>query len=115
MLEISDHETNQRTIETMKNGKTLLMFYTDWCPLCPPIIDILTRLEQEEHGKFNFVKINFDENPISVNVFHVIGVPMVFAIDNGKILKAWGGLVDEQAYREIIHNLLSKSGEKIPY
>jgi thioredoxin-like negative regulator of GroEL len=53
-----------------------LFFYTDWCPLCPLVENILL------DTKNKFLKINFDEQKELVRQYRVAGVPTV--VINGK-------------------------------
>jgi thioredoxin-like negative regulator of GroEL len=95
--------------ESLKIGNYLLMFYASWCPLCPPVIEILSKLEMDECGKIQFARINYDSAPKSVWQFGVPGVPAVLAIKDGKFLHGWGGAFDADSYREIVEKLLENT------
>jgi thioredoxin 1 len=104
MLEVTDS-----TLENaLQSGKYLLMFYTEWCPRCPPIMKMLQELEETEAGKFQFIKINFDTNPQARDFFQIPGVPVVLAIKNKAILAGWGGLTERYAYLKIINEILAE-------
>ncbi len=92
--------------KSLQNGKFLLMFYTDWCPLCPPIIEMLSGLENEEEGKFTFAKIELHSNPDAAKLYCVPGVPLVYAVLDGRPLYGSAGLMLIEGYRAIIHELL---------
>ncbi len=102
MLELTD----ANFIGTLQKGKFLFMFYTDWCPLCPPIIDMLIDLEQEENGKFTFAKIEYDKSPTAIQLYRAFGVPLVYAVLDGRPLYGVGGLLIPEGYRMIVHELL---------
>jgi thioredoxin-like negative regulator of GroEL len=59
MIEIDDSSGP----EALKNGKCVLVFYTGWCPRCPPVISALLSLEEKHRGQFTAAKIDFDSNP----------------------------------------------------
>ncbi len=96
---------------SISDGNYMLMFYTDWCPLCPPVISILSELEKSEAGKFVFAKIDFDKNPQSKEFFNIPGVPAVLAIKNRKVLHGWAGLKDAEFYRGVINRVLNEPDE----
>lgn len=108
MIEIN--EDNFDSI--LKKGKFLLMFYTDWCPRCPPIIEILKELEVEESGKFQFARINFDENPNAREYFHIPGVPVTMLINDSVVLDVFGGFTDKYAYQKMVNELLNEHAPK---
>jgi thioredoxin-like negative regulator of GroEL len=100
MLELDNKTITKETV----TGNALLLFYTERCPLCSPIIDLLQELEQEACNSIVFAKINFDLYPEIVKEYGIFGVPIVLAIKDGTILHGWGGLSDIDAYRTIIKN-----------
>ncbi len=102
MLELSD----ANFAESLQRGKFLFMFYTDWCPLCPPIIEMLGELEREENGKFTFAKIEYDKSPEAIQRCRAFGVPLVYAVLDGRLLYGVGGLMISEGYRMIVHELL---------
>lgn len=99
MIEIND-TTGPEVLQ--KEGNYLLMFYTDWCPRCPPLAEILDALQKNKNPAFEFVKINYDENPEAVNYFKVIGVPYVFIMKERAVIAGWGGLINKEAYERIL-------------
>ena len=98
VLELND----SNVVKTMENGNFMLMFYAEWCPLVPPIFEILNELEQQEGECFQFAKIHFDFCPEAVKYYGIPGVPTVLAIKNGVVLRGWAGLTDAVAYRNIV-------------
>ena len=102
MLELTD----ANFAKALQKGRFLFMFYTDWCPLCPPIIGMLSELEKAEEGNFTFAKIEYDKNPDAIQRLGAIGVPLVFAVLDGRPLYGVAGLLIAQGYRIIVHELL---------
>jgi thiol-disulfide isomerase/thioredoxin len=107
MIEIND-KTGPNDV---KKGKIILMFYTNWCPKCPPIINELTKLEKKykrnKNKKFTFAKIDYDKNPEAVEFFNIPGVPAIMQIKDKEILQVWVGIetmgVCENAVNELIN------------
>ena len=110
MLELTDANFEQ----SLQEGKFLFMFYTDWCPLCPPIIDMLCELEKAEEGKSTFAKIEYDKSPAAIQLYSAFGVPLVYAVLDGRPLYGVAGLLISEGYRMIVHELLYNSDEAAP-
>ncbi len=92
--------------KSLQKGKFLLMFYTEWCPLCPPILEMLGELEREEGGKFTFAKIELHSNPTAAKHFGVPFIPLEMAVIDGKALYGTAGLLQMEGYRMIVRELL---------
>jgi thioredoxin-like negative regulator of GroEL len=92
--------------KSLEKGTFLFMFYTDWCPLCPIIIERLIELERQEAGGFVFAKIDYDKNPEAVEYWGAIGVPLVLAVLDGRPLYGCAGLLIQEGYRQIVRELL---------
>ena len=95
----------ENVVESTQTGNFLLIFYTEWCPLCSPIINILGRLEQQNSTDTQFAKVNFDTYPKAVEYYGVPGVPTVLAIKNGIVLSGWVGLACENSYKKIVSEI----------
>jgi thioredoxin-like negative regulator of GroEL len=104
MLEITD-STGPGFLKEDRNY--LLMFYTDWCPRCPPLAEALEALEKNRNANFELLKINFDKNPEAVGLFNVTGVPFVFAIVQKNVVAGWGGWADPDVFEERINALFN--------
>ncbi len=102
MLELTDENFEA----PLQNGKFMLMFYTAWCPLCPVIIDILRELEAQEGGRFTFAKIDHDVNWRAAKYYGAFGVPLVFAIADGRPAYGLGGILIADVYRMMIEEFL---------
>lgn len=94
----------------LKSGKYIVMFYTTWCPRCPPMLKALEELEREA-GSFVFAKINFDENREVAEFFQVVGVPATMALSDAHVLYVHNGAEYKDALRERIASL-EQGGEK---
>jgi thiol-disulfide isomerase/thioredoxin len=90
-------------------GNCILMFYTTWCPRCPPVILTLLDLEKKykrnKIKKFTFYKIDFDHNPEAVAFFGILGVPAILSIKNGEVLEGWAGIDNLFVCREAVDRL----------
>ncbi|HCC35361.1 MAG TPA: hypothetical protein DEQ02_06885 [Ruminococcaceae bacterium] len=108
MQELTDNSFE----EALRHGKLLLMFYTDWCPMCPLITDMLNDLERKEGGKFIFARINHDDNPRAADTYGAFGVPIVIAFIEGTPIYGCAGILIPEVYRMIVEELLYSFNEK---
>lgn len=106
MIEVNDASGP----DVIKSGNYILMFYTTWCPRCPPVILTLLDLEKKyrrnKKKKFTFAKIDFDKNPEAKEFFNIIGVPAILAIKNGTVLEGWIGIDNIFICEKAVNKLL---------
>jgi putative thioredoxin len=92
MIEIND-ATGPGAVS---RGNCILMFYTTWCPRCPPVLQKLADLEKKysrnKTKKFTLYKIDFDQNPEAKAFFRIEGVPAILAVKDGAVLEGWVGI-----------------------
>jgi thioredoxin-like negative regulator of GroEL len=94
----------------IKDGKTVILFLADWCPLCSEVFTIFQMLSEESFVEYldRHVKIavaDFDMHNMTNHRYGIYGTPTVAAFSEGEFLDTWPGLRPEADYREIL-NLL---------
>ncbi|MDR0531436.1 MAG: thioredoxin family protein [Oscillospiraceae bacterium] len=92
------------TIHTLQSGSWLLFYYTDWCPLCPKLKELLEAMEQTK-PPFSIAQIDFEQCPRSVQIYGVVGVPTVLALSNGALLEALPGMRPAEQYNALAARL----------
>lgn len=73
----------------------LVNFFAPWCGPCRKMKPMLEALETEAAGKFNYVKLNADENDALMKVLGVSEIPTLFVYKNGEISWQQIGLVEK--------------------
>ena len=101
MLELTD----KNVIDTVVNGNFLLMFCTDWCPICRWVEDALKLLATKEYDHFQIAKLHLNNSPKSFKHFGIIGIPTVLAVKDGVVLHGWAGLTDADTYQQIVSRI----------
>ena len=70
-------------IETIGNGKVVLIFTADWCPDCRFIKPAMPEIEQD-FSDYTFYEVDRDENIDLAAELNVFGIPSFIVYDNGK-------------------------------
>lgn len=71
--------------EVMNSDKPVLLdFYADWCGPCRMVGPIVSEIA-DERSDVKVGKINVDEQPELAAQFHVMSIPMLAVIKNGKL------------------------------
>lgn len=73
----------------------LVNFFAPWCGPCRKMKPMLEALEAEATGKFNYVKLNADENDALMKVLGVTEIPTLFVYKNGEVSWQQVGLVEK--------------------
>lgn len=105
-------EMNDGNRAVLQNNCNIVLCYTDWCPLCPPVIEILSEWEQTEEGRLSFIKLNFDHCPQAIEELGVIGIPTVLYLEQGTIKNIVAGFGPKEAYYAMIDSRNHFSGEE---
>lgn len=82
VLKINKENFESEVINSSK--PVLLDFYADWCGPCRMLGPIVSEIA-EERSDVKVGKINVDEQPELAALFHVMSIPMLAVIKNGKL------------------------------
>ena len=73
----------------------LLDFWANWCGPCRMLSPTVDEIAQE-HPEFKIGKVNVDEQPELARDFHVMSIPALFVIKEGKIVNQAVGIQSKQ-------------------
>ena len=83
--------------EVMESDKPVLLdFWAPWCMPCRMVGPILEEIA-EERSDIKVGKINVDEQPELAGQFHVMSIPTLLVIKNGKIVNQSVGAMQKEA------------------
>ena len=62
-------------------------FWAPWCGPCRMISPMLTEIANEHADKVRVLKLNIDENPVTVKTYSIMSIPTVSVYCNGEVAK----------------------------
>ncbi len=83
---------NKNNFDSVKNSeKTVLLdFYADWCGPCRMVSPIVEEIAAE-NPQYLIGKINIDKEPELAQEFHVLSIPTLTVIKDGKVISQSAG------------------------
>ena len=98
--------------EILNSDKPVLLdFWASWCGPCRMVSPLVDEIA-EEHPEFTVGKVNVDEQPELAAQFHVMSIPSLFVLKNGKIVnQAMGARPKQQILAMMNKYQLFKSPE----
>ena len=85
MSAVNINKTNFQEEVTRSDKPVLLDFWAPWCAPCRMVVPIIEEIA-DERPDIKVGKINVDEQPELASQFHVMSIPTVVVMKNGKIV-----------------------------
>ncbi|HKZ49485.1 MAG TPA: thioredoxin family protein [Candidatus Nanoarchaeia archaeon] len=97
--------TEQTFRPSLKNGSSIVEFYTDWCTVCKQMAPTLDNLSKA-YPNVRFAKLNAGSNPIVASMFTVMSVPTFLFVKDGRIVDQVSGFMTQGQFKEKIEKKL---------
>ncbi len=65
----------------------IVEFWAEWCGPCRMVAPVLESIADDYAGRVSLVKINSDENPVTVSRYRVLHVPTICVFSGGEVVK----------------------------
>ena len=85
MSAVNINKTNFKEEVTRSDKPVLLDFWAPWCAPCRMVVPIIEEIA-DERPDIKVGKINVDEQPELASQFHVMSIPTLVVMKNGKIV-----------------------------
>lgn len=85
---MSAQDVNDDTFDTEVLSSELPVvvdFWAEWCGPCKRLSPNVERVATEMSGKVKLVKLNVDENPVTMTKYGVRGLPTLIMFKGGKV------------------------------
>lgn len=85
-------------------GIVLVDFGAKWCPPCKMMEPILQRLQTEQPGKFNLLKVDGGNDELVMKAYNVTTLPVFIIFKNGKQVWRKDGVASEEELKAQLKN-----------
>ncbi|SHO47626.1 thioredoxin [Anaerocolumna xylanovorans] len=95
VLKITKDNFNQEVVESDK--PVLLDFWASWCGPCKMVAPVVEQVAEETIDTVKVGKVNVDEEPELAQAFHVMSIPTLVVMKDGKVVQTSVGVKPKQA------------------
>jgi len=85
----------------------LVDFFATWCGACRSLDPTLVALASRYKGKLKVLKLDVDQNPMSVGRHQIQATPTLILLRNGQVVEQVTGALPEQQMRNMIEKHMS--------
>jgi thioredoxin 1 len=110
---VMDYEKNPKQWVFEGNKPCIVDFYADWCRPCRMVAPIMEELALEYKGRINFYKVDTDKERELAAVFNITSLPTVLFVPVTGQPSAQTGAMQKDDYKQVINEMLLKSGKKL--
>jgi len=104
MLDVTDRDFEKEVLQSAL--PTVIDFWAEWCGPCRNIKPILEDLAVRYDGKVKMVKLNVDENPLTMTRYGVRAIPTLLAFKGGVVVQQVQGAKPKAFLEELVQGLL---------
>ena len=74
--------------EVLNNPRPVIVeYWAVWCGPCRQVAPVLDSIAEDRAGAIDLVKINVDENPVTVRRYGILHVPTVSVFSGGQLVR----------------------------
>ncbi|MGN0489580.1 MAG: thioredoxin [Ruminococcus sp.] len=95
--------TEEFNSEVLENKKPVLVdFWASWCGPCRMLAPVVEKLSQEMPDKFDFYKVNVDEENDLASQYQIMSIPTLLIFKDGELVDKSIGFKPENELREML-------------
>ncbi len=104
VTEVTDQNFEEEVIKSTL--PVLVDLWAPWCGPCRMVAPVIDKLAESYKDRFKFCRLNVDQNPRTAGSYHVMSIPTLLFIKDGKVMDTVIGAVPEQTLQPKIEALL---------
>ena len=101
-MAIAVNDSNFNEIVIKSDKPVLVDFWAPWCGPCRMVGPTVEQVADELAGTVKVGKVNVDEEPELAQMFHVMSIPTLVTLKNGKVVKSVIGVQSKQAIMDLV-------------
>ena len=98
------HLTADLFDDAVKNKVSLIDFWAEWCGPCRAFSPVLEEIATELPDDILVAKVNIDKDPELAAKFHIMSIPAIFILQDGKPVKNFIGVQPKEKVLQAVLN-----------
>jgi len=91
--------------EALQSSETVLIdFWAAWCAPCKMLSPIIDEIAEEGLSGVKVCKVNIDQQPELAQQFHVMSIPTLVVLKDGKIVQSTVGVQPKEVIIDMVTN-----------
>lgn len=77
-------------------------FFAPWCGPCQMMESIFEEISKEYSSKYEFIKVNLDENPVLAEKYQIMAIPTLLIFKDSKIASQKTGFLSKAELKKAL-------------